>query len=74
MQPIDLENVFTYHPPTDVVQIATYQRVREGGLALARLIDESAPDGPEKALAIRKVQEAVMWTNAGIACSPANRP
>jgi hypothetical protein len=68
VQPIDLENVFTYHPPTGPEQIATYQRVRDGGKALAQLIDASAPDGPEKTLAIRKVQEAVMWANAGIAC------
>lgn len=69
MLPIDLENVFTYHPPTSG-QIETYQQVRDGGKALAKLIHESAPDGPEKTLAIRKVQEAVMWTNAAIACSP----
>lgn len=73
MQPLDLANLFTYHPPSGPEQIATFQKVREGGLALARLIDECAPDGPEKTLAIRKVQEAVMWGNAGIACSPANR-
>lgn len=66
---IDLENVFTYHPPTGD-QVETYQAIREGGKALAQLIDESAPNGPEKTLAIRKVQEAVMWTNAAIACSP----
>ena len=68
MQSIDLENVFTYHAPTGPEQVETYQKVREGGLTLAKLIDVSTPDGPEKTLAIRKVQEAVMWANAGIAC------
>lgn len=70
MQPIDLDNVFSYHPPADAAQTATYQAIREGGKTLAKLIDERAPDGPEKTLAIRKIQEAVMWANAGIACAP----
>lgn len=69
MQPIDLDNVFSYHAPTGPEQIATYQAIRDGGKALAQLIDEHAPDGPEKTLAIRKVQESVMWANAGIACA-----
>lgn len=69
MQTIDIDNVFSYHSPV-AGQTETYQKVRDGGKALATLIDESAPDGPEKALAIRKVQEAVMWTNAAIACTP----
>lgn len=70
MQPIDLENVFTYHAPTGPEQVQTYQQIREGGKYLAKLIDDSVPDGPEKTLSIRKIQEAVMWANAGIACSP----
>lgn len=76
MQPIDLDNVFSYHPPTGTEQAATYVVIREGGKQLAKLIDQHAPDGPEKTLAIRKVQEAVMWTNAGIACAkpPAPEP
>jgi hypothetical protein len=70
MQPIDLENVFTYHPPTGREQVATYQVIRLGGKTLAELIDNNVPDGPEKTTAIRKIQEAVMWANAGIACAP----
>jgi hypothetical protein len=71
MQPIDLDNVFSYHAPTGPAQVETYQAIREGGKTFAKLIDEYAPDGPEKTLAIRKIQEAVMWANAGIACAPA---
>lgn len=70
MQSIDLENVFTYHAPDGPEQIAIYQKVREGGLEMARLIDRACPDGAEKTLAVRKIQEAVMWANAGIACAP----
>jgi hypothetical protein len=69
MQPIDIDNVFTYHPPVGD-QVERYQYIREGGRILARLIDGQAPDGPEKTLALRKLQEAVMWANAAIACAP----
>lgn len=70
MQPIDIDNVFSYHAPTGPEQIATYQKIRDGGGALAHLIDQAVPDGPEKTLAIRNIQQAVMWANAGIACAP----
>jgi hypothetical protein len=69
MQSIDLANVFTYHPPSGPEQIQQYQTLRDGGRTLAELIDADVPDGPEKTLAIRKIQEAVMWANAGIACA-----
>lgn len=68
MQPIDLDNAFTYHPPRNDADVADHQAVREAGKALAVTVDRLCPDGPEKSLAIRKVQEAVMWANAGLAC------
>lgn len=69
MQPIDIDNVFTYHPPVGD-QVDRHQAIREGGKTLAHLFDDLMPDGPEKTLAIRKIQEGVMWANAGIACAP----
>lgn len=69
MQPIDIDNVFTYHPPVGD-QVERYQDIRTAGRQIAHVIDELVPDGPEKTLAIRKIQEGVMWANAGIACAP----
>jgi hypothetical protein len=70
MQPIDIDNVFSYHPPTGPAQVETYEDIRTSGRQFAHIIDEMVPDGAEKTLAIRKLQEAVMWANAGIACAP----
>lgn len=73
MQPIDLENSFTYHPPTPE-QIPKYEELRAAAKRFATKIAEIAPDGPEKTLAIRKVESAVMWANKAIACEKPPAP
>ena len=62
----DLQNRFTYHPPKDD-QIFRYQQIREMGLQMASLIDREVPSSREQSLALTKIEEAVMWANAGIA-------
>ena len=62
----ELENRFTYHVPKEG-QPEKYTNIRKIGLNLAQLIDGTVPDSREKSLAITKVEEAVMWANAGIA-------
>jgi len=57
---------FTYHAPKGD-QPQRYERLREAAKALAEMIVMSCPDSRERALAITKLEEAVMWTNAGIA-------
>jgi hypothetical protein len=75
----NLRNRFTYHPPTDEpIPVGTegditytkpemYEAIREHALELATLIDTIAPPCRETSLAITKLEEAVMWANAGIA-------
>jgi hypothetical protein len=78
----DLQNRFTYHPPTDepILLQATddgattahtkpqmYEAIRAQGLTLATLIDWLAPPCRETSLAVTKIEEAVMWANAAIA-------
>jgi hypothetical protein len=63
----DLQNWFTYHPPT-AEDVDRYLSIREGALQFARVINEECPNGPDKTTAIRKVREAVMTANAAIAC------
>ncbi len=60
------ENLFTYHAPTED-QTAAYGRIRKLAMDLALEIHDSVPLGPDRAAAIRKVREAVMTANAGIA-------
>lgn len=64
----DLDNLFTYHPPKGD-QVERYAKIREAGLALARVISESTPPSADQSAAIRKVREAVMTANAAIACN-----
>jgi hypothetical protein len=62
-----LQNWFTYHPPT-LDDVDKYKRVRDAGLAFARVIRDDCPPGADATTAIRKVREAVMTANASIAC------
>lgn len=66
IEEVDLRRRFTYHPPT-AGQPERYERLRAGGLELARLIDGDCPDSREKSLAITHLEQAVMWANAAIA-------
>jgi len=62
----DLENRFTYHPPKEG-QPERYNDLRDEAYLLALNILVSCPDSREKALAITKLEECVMWANAAIA-------
>ena len=66
MDPRDLEHRFTYHPPKDD-QPRRYEQIRDGGRALAEIIDVRCPESREKSLAITHLEQAVMWANAAIA-------
>ena len=66
MEKSDIQNRFTYHAPA-VEDIEKYPTIRQLAKEFADLIDDLVPDGREKALAITKLEEAVMWANAGIA-------
>ena len=62
----ELQNRFTYHAPTED-QKSIYEGIRKMGLVLASMIDDLCPDSREKSLALTKVDEAVMWSNAAVA-------
>jgi hypothetical protein len=66
MSDISLDKVFTYHPPKGD-QAARYERIRGAALSFAALICDLSPESRERTHAINKIQEAVMWANAGIA-------
>ena len=61
----DIDNRFTYHAPKPG-QPEIYQDIRTLAKELALEIDEVVPEGREKSLAITKLEEVVMWSNAGI--------
>lgn len=65
----DLENRFTYHAP-DEAKVHVFKVFRDYALGFARHIDQNVPEGREKSLAITKLEEVVMWANAGLARAP----
>lgn len=62
----EINTRFTYHPPTED-QTEKYFVLRDKAKDLAHTIGAFCPDCRERALAITKLEEAVMWANAGIA-------
>lgn len=63
-----IENDFSYHAPKGD-QPERYQTIRAQAKALALLIVDLCPDGRERSLALTKLEECVMFANAGIARS-----
>lgn len=61
-----IERNFTYHAPKGS-QVDIYSELRQRGLALALYIADVLPNCREQAVAITKLEEVIMWANAGIA-------
>lgn len=57
---------FSYHPPkSDAVDY--FDSIRALGGDFASFVNEHCPESRESALAITKIEEAIMWANASIA-------
>lgn len=64
----DVLDQFAYHPATPETA-PKFGTLREEVSALAEKVWDLVPDGPEKTLAFRKLQEAQMYFNLAIALS-----
>lgn len=62
----DIDNRFTYHRPT-AQMVENFEILRAESRQLAIQIMLRVPEGRERSVAVRKLEEAVMWANAGIA-------
>lgn len=67
----DLERNFTYHRPTGD-QPERYTKLRAKAKEFAEMIVEHVPASRERSLALTKIEESVMWANAGIARNEAD--
>jgi hypothetical protein len=74
MEHADLTNRFAYHPATTADRQQDHERIRYVCLLAAQHIDRLVPEGREKSLAVTKLEEAMMWANAGLARSGEPRP
>ena len=63
----DLKNRFGYHAPKDDTTKQTHRLIRSGMYLAAVTVMERVPPGREQSLALTKIEEAMMWANAGIA-------
>lgn len=70
--PAELENRFTYHPPSGA-QPAQYTAIRSMALVFAQKINQIVPESREKSLALTNLEQTVMWANAAIARNPPDR-
>jgi hypothetical protein len=67
MQEADINNRFEFHPATTEEKRMAHTSIRELCRQVALRINEQVPEGREKSLAITRLEEAMMWANAGLA-------
>lgn len=60
------DKLFIHHPPSPS-RVKKHEGLREFAIQYARYIEENTPSSSERTLAIRKLQEALMWANAALA-------
>lgn len=63
---MDLDRIYSHHPPTPFKQIA-HLAIREAARNFAQAIETHCPVGADASAAHRKVREAMMTANAAIA-------
>lgn len=67
MRQSEIDNFFTYHPPTSD-QVTTYEKLRSSARNFANAINELVPECADKTAAIRLLREATWTANAAVAC------
>lgn len=61
-----IEVNFSHHAPREH-QVSRFTMIRATAKSLALMIANECPDSRERSIALRKLEEAVMWANASIA-------
>ncbi|MGW2497308.1 Acb2/Tad1 domain-containing protein [Streptomyces pseudogriseolus] len=67
MSPEDIEHRFAFHAATTDEKRDAHTSVRQACRRLADHINETCPDGREKALAMTSLEEVMFWGNAALA-------
>jgi hypothetical protein len=66
MNQADLDRNFDHHPPKDEETALAHEQTRAAYKQLAKTMS-NLPQGRERALALTKLEESLMWANAAIA-------
>ncbi len=66
MENSEINKRFDYHAPSGA-KVRCHELTRAKFKEMALVINDLVPDGREKALAFTALEEALMWSNAGIA-------
>lgn len=64
---LDIDSIFSHHPPANEETAELHAWIRLELKDVAQSFQAVLPDSPEKTLAIRRLQEAMMYANAAVA-------
>lgn len=64
---LDIESIFSHHPPTTAEVGQMHQAVRDQCKGVAKFFETWVPESPERTLAIRHLQMAMMYANSAVA-------
>lgn len=65
-----IQDRVNYHAPSPS-GVERHKSLSEGAAAFMRIVEETVPEGREKALAFTNIEQAKMWASAGVARNPA---
>jgi hypothetical protein len=63
----DIDHRMTFHPVAGPAQAEKYEKIRAAGREFAHLIADLVPYSDERSNALTRIDEAIMWANAGVA-------
>lgn len=67
MYELDIDSIFSYHPPKNENVAQSHEVIRSAMRDAASFVKHVVPDSAEKTLAIRHLQMAMMFANSAIA-------
>ena len=70
---MNVEQLFTYHPPTTEERIDKHNRLNTKCLELAELVNELIEDGTMKTMIMHSIQQTRMFTNQAITMEDINK-
>lgn len=64
-----IDHSLTNHPPEGDTVVARFELLREQAKRFGRAIVDNCPATPERTLAIRHLEQSLMWATKSVACN-----